>query len=82
MSKIIFNMLAFVVKRLIDANLFESIKQMVEAQMDSKLTGEQKRAAVKNELNELTGNIADEFKKTAPNLVNLAIETAVALVKR
>lgn len=82
MSKIIFNMLAFVIKRLIDANLFESIKDMVQAQMDTNLTGEQKRAAVKNELNELTGNIADEFKKTAPNLVNLAIETAVALVKR
>jgi hypothetical protein len=82
MSKIIFNMLAFVIKRLIDAKLFESIKDMVTAQMDSNLTGEQKREAVKNELNELTGNIADEFKKTAPNLVNLAIETAVALVKK
>lgn len=82
MSKIIFNMLAFVIKRLIDAKLFESIKDMVVAQMDTNLTGEQKREAVRNELNELTGNIADEFKKTAPNLINLAIETAVALVKR
>lgn len=82
MSKIIFNMLAFVIKRLIDAKLFESIKDMVVAQMDTNLTGEQKREAVKNELNELTGNIADEFKKTAPNLINLAIETAVAIVKR
>lgn len=82
MSKIIFNMLAFVIKRLIDANLFESIKAMVAAQMNTNLSGEQKRNAVKNELNHLTGNIADEFKKTAPNLVNLAIETAVALVKK
>lgn len=82
MGKIIFNMLAFVIKRLIDAKLFESIKDMVVAQMDSNLTGEQKRAAVKAELNELTGNVAEEFKKTAPNLVNLAIETAVALVKK
>ncbi len=82
MSKIIFNMLAFVVKRLIDAKLFESIQDMVLAQMDNNLTGEQKRAKVKQELYELTGNVAEEFKKTAPNLVNLAIETAVALVKK
>jgi hypothetical protein len=75
-------MLAFVIARLVDAKLFEIIKAMVIAQMNSELTGEQKRAEVKQQLYNLTGNVADEFKKTAPNLINLAIETSVALIKK
>ena len=82
MSKLLFNMLAFVIARLVDAKLFEIIKAMVIAQMNSELTGEQKRAEVKQQLYNLTGNVADEFKKTAPNLINLAIETSVALIKK
>lgn len=82
MNKLLFNMLAFVISRLLDAKLFEIIKAMVIAQMSTELTGEQKRATVKQELYNLTGNVADEFKKTAPNLINLAIETAVVLIKR
>jgi hypothetical protein len=82
MSKILFNMLAFVIARLIDAKVFEIIKFMVIAQMNSELTGEQKRAEVKKQLENLTGNVADEIKKTAPNLINLAIETSVALIKK
>lgn len=82
MSKILFNMLAFVIKRLIDANLFDHIKDACLAQLDNDLTGEQKRAAVKQELYELTGELSESFKKTAPNIINLAIETAVTLIKK
>jgi hypothetical protein len=82
MSKLLFNLLAFVISRLLDAKLFEIIKAMVISQMSTELTGEQKRAEVKQQLYNLTGNVADEFKKTAPNLINLAIETSVALIKK
>lgn len=82
MNKLLFNMLAFVISRLLDAKLFEIIKAMVVAQMNTELSGEQKRAEVKKQLDHLTGNVADEFKKTAPNLINLAIESAVVLIKK
>ena len=75
-------MLAFVIARLIDAKVFEIIKAMVISQMSTELNGEQKRAEVKKQLDNLTGNVADEIKKTAPNLINLAIETSVALIKK
>jgi hypothetical protein len=50
--------------------------------MDNNLTGEQKRAAVKQELTELNGALLEDFHKTAPYLVNLAIESAVAMIKK
>lgn len=82
MSTIVYNLLSFVINRLIDAKLFESIKDLVSAQMDTSLSGEQKKAAVKAELAELQGNIKDQFVQTAPNLVNFAIEAAVVMLKR
>jgi hypothetical protein len=82
MNTFLFNLLTFIVRRLINAQLFEHIRDMVNAQMDNNLTGEQKRAAVKQELTELTGALREDFHKTAPYLVNLAIESAVALIKK
>jgi hypothetical protein len=82
MSSFLLNLLTFVIKRLIAADLFSHIKDVVEAQMNNQLTGEQKRAVVKQELSELNGALRDDFIKTAPYLVNLAIETAVTLVKK
>jgi hypothetical protein len=82
MSTILYNLLSFVVNRLIDAKLFESIKNMVLSQMNTSLSGAEKKAAVQSELNNLQGNLRDEFTKTAPNLVNFAIEAAVVLLKR
>jgi hypothetical protein len=82
MSKLLYNLLSFVVNRLIDAKLFESIKDLVAVQMNSKLSGDQKKAAVKAELAELQGNVRTEFEKTASNLVNFAIEAAVLIIKK
>jgi hypothetical protein len=82
MNTFLFNLLSFVVKRLVAAQLFEHIRDIVAAQMDTNLTGEQKRAAVKQELYELNGALRDDFQKTAPYLINLAIESAVALLKK
>ena len=82
MNTFLFNLLTFIVRRLINAQLFEHIRDMVNAQMDNNLTGEQKRAAVKQELTELNGALLEDFHKTAPYLVNLAIESAVALIKK
>ncbi len=82
MNTFLFNLLSFIIKRLVAAQLFEHIRDMVNAQMDSNLTGDEKRNVVKQELSELTGALRDDFQKTAPYLINLAIESAVALIKK
>lgn len=82
MNTFLFNLLSFIIKRLVAAELFEHIRDMVNAQMDSNLTGDEKRNVVKQELSELTGALRDDFQKTAPYLINLAIESAVALIKK
>lgn len=82
MNTFLFNMLGFVVRRLIAARLFDHISDIVAAQMDNKTSGDKKKAAVKQELNELRGALQQDFINTAPSLINLAIEAAVALIKK
>jgi hypothetical protein len=82
MSGFLLNLLSFVVKRLIDAQLFEIIKSLVASQMDSNIPGAAKKVAVKSALTELEGNIKEQLIKTAPNLLNLAIEAAVVLIRK
>lgn len=82
MSTILMNLLSFIVKRLIDAKLFEIIKALVESQVSTELTGDQKKQAVKDSLTNLQGNLKSEFEQTKGSLVNFAIEAAVLLIKR
>lgn len=82
MSSFVLSLLSFVINRLIDAKLFEIIKSLVESQMNAELSGAAKKIVVKSALTQLEGNIKEQFLKTAPNLLNLAIEAAVVLVKK
>ena len=50
--------------------------------MNNELSGSAKKAVVKSALNQLEGNIKEQFIKTAPNLLNLAIEAAVVIIKK
>jgi hypothetical protein len=82
MSSFLLSLLSFVINRLIDAQLFETIKALVESQMNNELSGAAKKAVVKSALTQLEGNIKEQFIKTAPNLLNLAIEAAVVIIKK
>jgi hypothetical protein len=50
--------------------------------MNNELSGAAKKAVVKSALTQLEGNVKEQFIKTAPNLLNLAIEAAVVLIKK
>jgi hypothetical protein len=81
MGAILLNLLSFVVKHIVDAHLFEHIQSAVLAQVNTQLTGEQKKQAVKDELAGLEGDLKTSFHNTSSNLINFAIEAAVILVK-
>ena len=82
MSTILLNLLSFVVKRIIDANLFEHIKAAVLAQVDANRTGEQKKQEVINQLAGLQGDLKKSFEGTSTNLVNFAIEAALLIIRK
>lgn len=82
MSTILLNLLSFVVKRIVDAHLFDHIKALVLSQVDTSLTGDQKKAAVQAELAGLTGDLKVSFQNTSGNLINFAIEAALILIKK
>ena len=81
MGTILLNLLSFVVKHIIDAHLFEHIQKLVVSQIDTSLTGDQKKQAVKDQLAGLQGDLKTSFQGTSNNLINFAIEAAVVLVK-
>ena len=82
MGTILLNLLSFVVKRIIDAKLFAHIQNLVLSQINTNLTGDQKKQAVKDELASLQGDLKASFQGTSNNLVNFAIEAALVLVKK
>lgn len=82
MSTILLNLLSFIVKRIIDAKLFEHIKTAVSAQIDLTLTGDEKKQIVKDQLTGLEGDLKASFQGTSNNLVNFAIEAALIIVKK
>lgn len=83
MKAVLFNLLAIIVKGLVDAKLFSHIQDLVFAYAGNpSLTGDQKRAAVKKELDEAKADIKEALGKTSSNLVNFAIEVAVIFAKK
>ncbi len=82
MGTILLNLLSFVVKRIIDAKLFAHIQNLVLSQINTNLTGDQKKQAVKDELASLQGDLKVAFQGTSNNLTNFAIEAALILVKK
>lgn len=81
MNKIIQSLLAYVIKKIIDAKLYEYIVAAVMAQINTNLSGAEKKAAVKEQLDGLTGALKEIYKSTSTTYINLAIEAAVALAK-
>lgn len=69
-----------IVRTLIGNGIFNEIEDLVVAYMDKELTGDEKKAAVKKELNELKGVVGVSVKEAGSVLINLAIET-VLIVK-
>jgi hypothetical protein len=72
--------LEWVVKLFVPPTLAEHIKSLVQIVANMDLTGAQKKQKVLDELSSLAGDIGDQFKSTAPVLVNLAIEAFVTIV--
>jgi hypothetical protein len=81
MKLVLRNILSYVVKQLIDVNLYQYIITLVQIQFNRDLTGEEKRAAVKQQLSELTGDLGTVIATTSVTYINLAIEVAVLVIK-
>jgi len=82
MQSILIGILVAMVKRLVTSKLFDYIKSLVLSQVDKDLTGEEKRASVKESLAGVKSVLGDEAKKTGSLLINLAIETAVLAIRK
>lgn len=82
MKGIVLALLIKTVKALITGPLYEHVSASVKAQMNTKLSKDQKRAAVKAELAGLKGDLGVAVRKAGENLINLAIEAAVAATKK
>lgn len=84
MKTIILNALLATVKQLVSnligSGVFAEIQKLVIAQLDSGLTGDQKKQAVKDGLAAIKGDIGEAIKKTSNWALNLAIEVAVTAV--
>jgi hypothetical protein len=81
MNIILQNLLAYVVKKLIDAKLYNYLFDAITAQFNNSLTGEEKKAAVKAQLAGLKGALGEIVKSTSGTYLNLAIEAIVAIAK-
>lgn len=69
------------VKSLVTGPLYNHIKALVIYQMSSKLSKPEKLAAVKKEIAGLKGDLGAAVKAAGENLINLAIEAALAAAK-
>jgi hypothetical protein len=82
MNALLINALVYIVGRLIDGGLFETIKEVVSLySTNSEMSGEEKKAAVQAALKKLKGDQKAVLLSSQGYLINLAIEAAVAWVK-
>ncbi len=82
MKSLMLMLLIRAVKSLVTGPLYEHISLMVKYQMSSTLSKPEKLAAVKKEIAELRGDLGVAARELGENLINLAIETAVAATKK
>lgn len=73
----LFFVLTKVVQSLVGNGVFKEIEDVVLAYADKKLTGDEKKAAVKKELSELKGIVGKSLQETSSILINLTIETVL-----
>lgn len=81
MNLVLQNLLAYIIKKLIDAKLYNFLFEAIKAQFNNNLSGEEKKAAVKAQLAGLTGALGDIVKSTSGTYINLAIEAIVTILK-
>jgi hypothetical protein len=83
MSVFIQNLLAYIIKGLITAKLYQHIYDLVYAQFfdPANVTGDDKKRAVLKELAEATDELGAVFSKTPNAYINLAIEAIVVIIK-
>jgi hypothetical protein len=82
MNPFISTLLTFLVKMLIDSKLFDHLVALVQVQMSSAATGDQKKANVKAALASLTGDLKTAFSKTSGSVINFVIESLVLIIKQ
>lgn len=81
MNTVIQQILAFVIKKLISANLWEYLLSAVKVQFNRKLSGAEKKAAVIEQVKAAEGKLGEIVKATSDTYLNLAVEAAVAIAK-
>ena len=81
MKRVLLNLIIALLKRLADAGLVESVRDFVLVVMDLDIPGEQKKQRVLEMLRQFYGAGATVLAETAPHIVNLIIEAAVAWAK-
>jgi hypothetical protein len=73
--------LSHAVQAIVGSGVFAEIEKLVEAELSTDKSGEEKKAAVQASLDAIQGDLGVAVKGTAKWALNLGIETAVALVK-
>ncbi len=81
MKKFITATLLKLMRSLIDGQLMDHIKELVNALMRSDMPGEKKRQALKEMLDDVEGDIKLALSETAEHLINAAIEIALMYLK-
>lgn len=82
MKKLFLAMLIQAAKALVTGPLYNRIKELVQYQMTTGLTGEQRKKAVWDAIKAFEGDLKVTALTLSTNLINLAIEVAVAAAKK
>ncbi len=75
------NMILTMIKSMMDNGLFNEVEDVVKALMTSNVSGNEKKQLVMDELEDLTGLLAEAFRSTSPWIINLLIEAVVGKYK-
>ncbi len=75
------NMILAMIKSMMDNGLFDEVEDVVKALMSSNVSGNEKKQLVMDELEDLTGLLAESFRSTSPWIINLLIEAVVGKYK-
>ena len=81
MKRLLLSLILTLLKRLADPELVEAAKDFVLVMMDLDIPGEQKKQKVIESLRNLYAGGVNVLAETAPHIVNLIIEAAVAWAK-
>ena len=81
MNKLVTGSILKLIGFLMSGDLLKHIEELVLLVSSSKLSGAEKKAQVLEGLQKLGGDLGAAVASTAPYLINLAVEAAVANIK-